>query len=89
MVQTLNRLLGEDIEFKWTSVKNDTFMALREGLKSAPFMEYPTATSKYTLITVASRATIGYLLHQESEDGVQNLIACIGRSLHPAEKNIL
>jgi len=48
MVQTLNRLLGKDIDFKWTSVENDAFMDLREGLKNAPFIEYPTASEKYT-----------------------------------------
>jgi len=87
IVQTLNRLLGKDIDFKWTSVENDAFMELRERLKNAPFKEYPTATGKYTLITDASKATIGYLLNQESEDGVQHLIACRRRSLHPAERN--
>jgi len=69
------------------SVENDAFMALRQGLKNAPFMEYPTATGKYTLITDASKASPGYLLNQESEDGIQHLIACGGRSLHPAERN--
>jgi len=87
MVQTLNRLLGKDIEYKLTSVENDAFMALREGLKNSPFMEFPTETGKYTLITDASKASTGYLLNQESEDGIQHLIACGGRSLHPAEKN--
>jgi len=50
-------------------------------------MEYPTTTGKYTLITDTSKASTGYLLNQESEDGVQHLIACGGRSLHPAERN--
>jgi len=62
-------------------------MELREGLKNAPFMEYPTAMGKYTLLTDASKSSTGYLLNQESEDGVQHLIACGGRSLHPAERN--
>jgi len=87
MVQTLNKLLGKDIEYKWTSVENDAFLKLREGLKNSPFMEYPTATGKYTLITDASKSSTGYLLNQESKDGVQHLIACGGRSLHPAERN--
>jgi len=39
------------------------------------------------LITDASKSSTGYLLNQESEDGVQHLIACEGRSLHPAERN--
>jgi len=85
-VQTLNKLLDKNIEYKWTSVKNNAFMALREGLKNAPFMKYLTATGKYTLITDASKASTGYLLNQESEDEIQNLIACGGRALHPAEK---
>jgi len=87
MVQTLNRILGKDVEYKWTSGKNDAFMELREGLKNAPFMEYSTANGKFKLITDASKASTGYLLNQESEDGVQHLIACGGRSLHPAERN--
>jgi len=43
MVQTLNRLLGKNIDYKWTSVENDALMTVRKGLKNAPFMEYPTA----------------------------------------------
>jgi len=50
-------------------------------------MEHPTATEKYTLIPDTSKASTGYLLNQESEDGVQHLIACGGRSLHLAECN--
>jgi len=87
MVQTLNRLLGKNIEYKWTSIENDAFLELREGLKNAPFMDYPTANGKFTLITDTSKSNTGYLLNQESEYGVQRLIACRGRSLHPAERN--
>jgi len=81
--------LGKDIEFKWTSIENDAFMELGKGLRNARFMEYPTATGKYTLITDASNASTKYLLNQESEDGVQHLIACRRRSLHPAELNYI
>jgi len=87
MVQTLNRLLGKEVDFKWTSVENDAFMELMQGLKNATFMDYPTANGKYKLITDASKTSTGYLLNQESEEGVQHLIACSGRSLHPEEKN--
>jgi len=87
MVPTLNKLLGNDIDFKLTSVGNDAFMQLKEGHKNTPFMEYPTATGKYILIKDASKSSTGYLLNQESKDGVQHLIACSGRSLHPAENN--
>jgi len=59
MVQTLNRILGMDVEYKWTFVENDAFMELREGLKNAPFMDYPTASGKFTLITEASKASTG------------------------------
>jgi len=87
MVQTLNKLLGKDVEYTWTSVEDDAFMNLRDGLKHAPFMEYPTADGKFTLITDASRVSTGYLLNQETEDGVSHLIACGSRSLHSAERN--
>jgi len=62
-------------------------MELEIGLKNAPFIEYPTADAKFTLITDASKSSTGYLLNQEMEDGTQHLIACGGRSLHPTEKN--
>jgi len=87
MVQTHNRLLGKDIDYKWTSVENDAFMALRDGLDNAPFMKYPKATGNYTLISDTNKASTGYLLNQESEDGIQHLIACGGKSSHPAERN--
>jgi len=88
MVQTFNRLLGKDIEYKWTSVENDAFMELKDGLKNSPFMDYSTADGKFTLITDASKSSTGYLLNQETEDGVHHLIACGGRSFHPAKKII-
>jgi len=87
MVQILNRLLGKDIDYNRMSVENDAFMALREGLRNTPFMEYATATGKYTLITDARKASTGYILNQESENDIQYLLACGGRSLHPAERN--
>jgi len=54
---TLNRLLGKDVEYKWTSVQNDAFMELREGPKNALFMNYSTANGKFTLISDASKAS--------------------------------
>jgi len=66
MVQPLNGLLGKDIDFKWTSVHNDAFMALRMGLKNAPFMEYPNAMGKYILVCDASKTSTGYILNQRS-----------------------
>jgi len=50
-------------------------------------MDYPTASGKFTLITDARKASTGYSLNQETEDDVQHLIACSGRSIHPAERN--
>jgi len=67
--------------------QNEAFMELGDGLKNAPFMEYPTADGKFILITDASKCSTGYLLNQETEDGTQHLIACGGRSLPPAERN--
>jgi len=87
MVQLLNRLLRKDIDFKWTSVEKDAFMALRDGLGKAPVMEYPTATGKYTPITYSSKASTSYILNQESKDGIQHIIACGGRSSHSTERN--
>jgi len=50
-------------------------------------MEYPSTTGKYILICDASKASTGYILNQLSEDGVEHIIACGGRSLHAAERN--
>jgi len=76
MVKTLKRRLGKDVKFKWTSFENDAFMELGESLKNVSFIEYPTATGKYTLITDTSKYSTRYLLNQESEDGIQHRIAC-------------
>jgi len=63
-------------------------MELRDGLKNAPFMEYPTADGKFTLITNASKSSTRYLLNQETEDGTQHVIACGGRSLKPSREKL-
>jgi len=53
-------------------------MALREGLKNAPFMEYPSATGKYILFCDTSKASTGYILNQQSKDRGEHIIACGG-----------
>jgi len=50
-------------------------------------MDYPTANGNIKLISDASKTSTGYILNQESENGVQHLIACGDRSFHPAERN--
>ena len=86
-VAPLNRILAKNMEFKWTEVEERAFQDLREGLKNAPFLSYPTATDPYVLTTDASKKATGYILNQIAPDGEEKIVACWERALTKPEQN--
>jgi len=68
-------------------VEQEAFDRLREKLKNAPFMEYPSDTGTFTLETDASGQAIGFLLTQSRTGQEDGIVARGGRSLRGAEYN--
>jgi RNA:NAD 2'-phosphotransferase (TPT1/KptA family) len=83
----LNRLLGHMVDFEWNDVEQKAFEDLREGLKNAPFLAFPSETDPYVLTTDASTKATGYILNQITPEGEERIIACGGRQLRKAEEN--
>jgi len=87
LVAPLNRLLAHDVKFIWGPTEDKAFHALRDGLKNAPFLAYPTETDTFCLTTDASSVATGFVLTQITPSGEEKIIAMGGRQLSPAEKN--
>ena len=86
MVSPLNKLLTKDVEYKWTDTEETAFNNLREGLKNAPFLNYPSPTDRYVLTTDASTKETGYILNQITSEGEEKIIAVEGEHCQNASK---
>ena len=84
IAQPLNALLRKTVEWTWGTEQQDAFEALREALISAPILEMPDFTKKFTVRTDASYSGLGACLLQGEGDD-RKPIAYASRSLKPAE----
>ena len=81
IAEPLVRLTRKHQMFKWGKDQQNAFEILKKALISAPIMAYPDPTKEYKLFTDASKTSIGAILVQESEDGVERVIQYLSHQL--------
>lgn len=84
----LNRLLRNDVKFKWDTACNEAFQKLKDALTSPPVLIYPDLNKAFILTTDASNTAIGYILGQRDSRNREHVIAYGGRSLNDAERKL-
>ena len=84
VAKPLNSLLRKDAEWKWGVEQQDAWEDLRTALVTAPILQMPDYTKRFTIRTDASYNGLGACLLQGEGDG-RHPIAYASRSLKPAE----
>ena len=81
----LTKLLGKEVPYKWTRNCQDSFELLKRKLVTAPILQFPRLDKTFILSTDASTLSIGYILSQKDDSGVEKVVCYGGRSLKPCE----
>ena len=89
MTYPLEELLREDKEFEWTEECNISFEKLKIKLVEAPILRFPNRSTKFHVHINASGLTIGAILTQPGNDGMDYPIVYIMRKLNKEERNYL
>ena len=84
VAKPLNELLRKAVDWHWGTEQQDAFEALRDALITAPILQMPDFTKKFTVRTDASYNGLGACLLQ-GEGDERMPIAYASRSLKPAE----
>lgn len=81
----LRPLLSIKNDFLWSSDHDKAFSAAKDALTSAPVLSFFDASKPTRLCTDASRQGLGFVLQQQSDDGMWNLVQAGSRFLTDAE----
>ena len=71
----LNALLKKDTKFKWTPDCVNAFQTLKKALASPPILAFPNFDRPFILATDSSDHSMGYVLSQCDENGLEHPIA--------------
>ena len=87
MTYSLEELLREDQEFDWTDECNISFDTLKRKLVEAPILRFPNWSIKFHVHINASGLSIGTILTQPAEDGMDYPIVYSNKKLNKEERN--
>ena len=82
----LHALTGKSARFEWNQECETAFQELKQRMKNAPILTYPTETGNFVLDTDASSEAIGAVLSQ-IQDGEERVLAYYSRKLSQPERN--
>ena len=87
LANPLNRLLVENIPWKWSKQCQEAFQKLKGILQSAPLLTHYDPKKLVRLAVDASSFGLGAVLSHISEDGEEKPIAFASRTLSSSEQN--
>eukprot|EP00253_Pinus_taeda_P022601 PITA_22601 len=67
-------LLKRDTPFRWDAIAEESFSHLKTLVVSAPLLQPPNYHRDYTLYLAAADTTIGMVLVQDDDDGIEHVI---------------
>ena len=82
----LTNLLKKQVKFAWTNAAQTAFETLKSKLVAHPVLIFPDFEKPFALYTDASDLTIGYILGQRDDQGMEHVIAYGGCSMNMAER---
>ena len=87
LAHPLNRLLVENITWKWSKQCQEAFVKLKGILQSAPLLAHYDPRKVVRLAADSSSLELGAVLSHVSEDGEEKPIAFASRTLSSSEQN--
>ena len=86
VAEPLLDLTRKHSQFKWSDKCTEGFQKLKDLLVSSYVMAAPDTTLPYKLYTDACDYSVGAILVQEHEDGVERVIHYLSHALSPAQR---
>lgn len=83
----LNNLLRKDVPFVWDESCQHAFTQLIDAISNDIILQFPRFDRRFYLTCDASNVGIGAVLSQENDQGIEQPIAFISKSLNKHEKN--
>jgi hypothetical protein len=80
-------LMKKDVQFSWTNVCNNLFLALKDCFLCQPVLQNPDPTCQFTVATDASLVATGTVLLQTDNNGQYHPCGYLSQLLNPAERN--
>ena len=87
LVNPLNRLLSQDVPWKWSDDCQISFETLKSALENSPLLTHYDSKKPVRLAADASSCGIGAVLSHVSDDGEEQPIAYASRALSASEQN--
>eukprot|EP00775_Hariotina_reticulata_P013865 gene13865-biopygen15796 len=85
---SLTALTKKDAPWRWGDAEQQAYDSLKAALTTPGLaLKQPDPTLPYRLYTDWSCTGIAALLNQVHPDGSEHLVACVSRTLNPAERN--
>ena len=84
LAKPLTDLTGEKIGWQWDKREEQSFLALKAAMATAPVLRLPNFKRQFVVTTDASDVAIGAILEQDFGSGLQP-IAFLSRKLNPTK----
>ena len=85
--QPFSRLMKKDVPFKWDEACRNAFESIKTYLLNPPILRAPIQGWPLILYIAAQERSLGVLLAQENEEGKENALYYLSRTLNGAEFN--
>jgi len=87
LARPLIYLTKKDVQFLWTDVCNDSFLALKDCFLLQPVLRNPDPTHQFAVATNASLVATGAVLLQTDDNGQYHPCGYLSQSLNPTKCN--
>jgi len=83
----LTELLKKEVDYLWTTVRQEAFEELKKRLVTAPILATPDWTKEFHVTVDASGWCVGAILWQPDKEKRERPIYYASRQMNPAERN--
>ncbi len=83
----LNQLLQKNKDYEWSTECDEAFQTMKDKLTSSPILVYPQMDKPFIVHSDASNRSIGAVLSQKDDDGLEHVISYASKALDKHEKN--
>ncbi|KAL0282981.1 UNVERIFIED_CONTAM: hypothetical protein Sangu_2918200 [Sesamum angustifolium] len=83
--QPFSRLMKKDVPFQWDEACDKAFKSIKSYLMKPPVLVAPVLGRPLILYVAAQERSVGILLAQKNDEGKENTLYYLGRTMTPNE----
>ena len=87
IVNPLQQMVKQSVQFKWTDVERNTFSKMKTSIAQAPSLKSPNFEKDFILYTFASKDSLVAVLTQKEDGGDEYPISFMSTGLQGADLN--